>query len=224
MPDSNFELSELLRTQELAFFGRITANVTHELNNIISIIDQSAGLLGDLIAAVQFGRPIPEEKLQRISDNISTQSKRGFDFIKRLNTFAHTTDDPVKDFELIQLIENLVALTRRFADLKNVSLESRFAEGSIKIRNNPFQVQQAVFCCIDLALGVSEKDDSILVRCSRENAHAVITIRCNPIPETEDTIERFGYLDILVDQLNCEMIHSQQEAGSEIRFKLHLKP
>jgi len=71
------EQERLLKDEGLAFFGAITASISHELNNVIAIIDQSAGLLNDLLAGAQYGRPITNEKLERISKkNHYSVSKR----------------------------------------------------------------------------------------------------------------------------------------------------
>ena len=42
---------QLLRERSLAFFGAITASVSHELNNVISILDQNlVGILSAKLA------------------------------------------------------------------------------------------------------------------------------------------------------------------------------
>jgi len=38
------------RQTEIAFFGRITAGVTHELKNVLAIVNESSGLMQDLLA------------------------------------------------------------------------------------------------------------------------------------------------------------------------------
>ncbi|MBL7192196.1 hypothetical protein ISS30_10950, partial [bacterium] len=43
--------------------------------------------------------------------------------IKRLNTFAHSVDDPVRQFDLVQLVDNFIRLAQRLASLKRVNLE-----------------------------------------------------------------------------------------------------
>ncbi|MEJ2737106.1 MAG: histidine kinase dimerization/phospho-acceptor domain-containing protein, partial [Anaerolineae bacterium] len=146
--DSGNNREKQVGEKELAFFGAITASVSHELNNVISIIDQTAGLLQDLLAGAREDQPIPNERLQRIADSVAAQTDRGVRIIKRLNTFAHSVDDPVKEFEINPTVENLVALARRFASLKRVELEAKLPDTPPKVTNNPFRVQQALFTCL----------------------------------------------------------------------------
>ena len=167
--DKSDDREQKLRESSLAFFGAITASVSHELNNIISIIDQTAGLLGDLLAGVKYGRPLSEEQLERIAEKVKNQTERGVRFIKRLNTFAHSTDEPVREFELNQLVENLTALTDRQAGLKGVNLQARYTDQPLKLVNSPFLLQQVLFLIIKNMLVRSEKKDTITVSVSKQD-------------------------------------------------------
>ena len=46
----NDELHRRLREEDLAFFGRIGADVSHDMRNVLSVIGEYAGLLDDLLA------------------------------------------------------------------------------------------------------------------------------------------------------------------------------
>ena len=152
-----------LHEGSLAFFGAVTASVSHELNNVISIIDQTAGLLGDLLAGVQYGRPLSEEQLQRIADKVKLQTERGVGIIRRLNKFAHSADEPVREFDLNGVIENLTALTERLANLKAARQEITLCEQPLLMTGNPFLTQQAVFLIIRELFDQAVRDDVLKV-------------------------------------------------------------
>jgi len=46
----------LLHKKELEFFGKITACISHELNNVLSIINEYTGLLEDLMLTCGDGK------------------------------------------------------------------------------------------------------------------------------------------------------------------------
>ncbi len=143
----------------LAFFGAITASTTHELNNIIGIIDQSAGLLEDLLVGARNGKPIAEDKLERVSDITRAQAARGIDIIKRLNTFAHTADRPILEYNLGAQTENLAAILKRLVGLKKATLELRQSERAVILPGRPFLMQQAIFLIVKrLLTGVQAGD------------------------------------------------------------------
>jgi hypothetical protein len=41
----------------LAFFGKVNASISHELKNVMAIISETAGLLGDLSEMARGGHP-----------------------------------------------------------------------------------------------------------------------------------------------------------------------
>jgi C4-dicarboxylate-specific signal transduction histidine kinase len=61
----------------LNFFGKITASVTHELNNVFSIINEYNGLLEDQIFIAESELTPNIEKLSRIQDRLAKQIARG---------------------------------------------------------------------------------------------------------------------------------------------------
>ena len=159
----------------LKFFGTITASVTHELNNVISIIDQVSGLLKDLTAGAEAGFPIQPEQLRKIHERISHQTKRGVDIIKSLNSFAHSVDEPVRDVELKTLVGNLFALSLRFAELQRVVLTAELPEGEIHVRTDPYALQYLLFHEFRRLLARAGRDDRIRVVLAADDP-AVISI------------------------------------------------
>lgn len=204
-----------LRENGLAFFGAITASVSHELNNVISIIDQSAGLLDDLLYGAQSGNPIPNERLQLIADRVSNQTQRGVSIIKRLNTFAHSVDDPIREFEINTLLKNLTDLCQRFADMKKVRLEVRLLEEPVNITNSPFLVQQALYLYLRRVLSASNPDDTITVSTESGESFVDMLIECRNISFENDgfndeyfrvLIERIGGSVVLIDDADRTMV------------------
>lgn len=159
----------------IAFFGTVTASVTHELNNMISIIEQTAGLLDDLIAGEERGVPISIERLGEISNSVQKQTRRGLGIIERLNRFAHTTDRPVTEFDVDEVVSNLVELSRRLAGLKRVTLEYLAPVADVRLTGNPFALQEAVFLILRRALDATESTCVVAVG-SDQGGGAAITI------------------------------------------------
>lgn len=216
-PDDNNGRSQKLKNGDLAFFGALTASVSHELNNIISIIDQSAGLLTDLLAGAQSGRPLSPEQLERIADRIKYQTGRGVDFIRRLNAFAHSTDEPVREFELNQLVENLAALTVRFASLKGVNLKVTYSDQPLNIIASPFLIQQVLYLIIKNILDRALKNDDIALsieRHDRTHARLVVTSMARGEPEPQKAAE----WKALVGIMKGEVFISTQ--GEKIIFEI----
>jgi signal transduction histidine kinase len=195
------ENSSLLREKGLSFFGIITASLSHEINNSVAIIGELSGLLDDLLLGAQRGRPLDEKKLKGLSEKIIKQVKKGESTIKMLNRFAHSIDDPSKDLDLRQLMEEITALAQRFAFLENVRLETRFVEEAITITSSPFSLQQAIFACIEIALAVSEKDDVVTLTVDKDGTGARIAIESVSLAQADKVDSELSFLSILMKEL-----------------------
>ena len=106
---------------EIAFFGRITAGVTHELKNVLAIINEASGLMQDLMTLSK-ETPAYHDRFQKALTSIKGQIQRGQNLIAKLNQFAHTPDVNIRAVDLFDAAGHLVALSQRFAALKNVTL------------------------------------------------------------------------------------------------------
>lgn len=218
MSSSNDERSRTLRENELAFFGAITASVTHEINNVMSIIEQVAGLLEDLCAGAESSRPIEREKILSVHERIAKQIERGVTIIKRLNAFAHSVDEPVKTIELNALIENLIALTERFATLRKLSLKLETSPTIISIKSKPFTLQQALFVCLERMMAESPKDGTISVKFQESGTGARIVLTAPCAGQADAASFRPPDLDMIMEQLQgtCEFKVEDMECRYEL--------
>jgi signal transduction histidine kinase len=115
---------EIQNNQDLAFFGRISASISHELKNIFAIISETAGLLGDLTALAEKGKKIDLDMFKTCSQDIEEEIQRGFVTIKKMNTFSHSMDTPVKKVNLMDVVELMINI-------------SGFLSYASKVRINP---------------------------------------------------------------------------------------
>ena len=193
--------NRFLQEKGLSFFGVVTASLSHEINNAIAIIGELSGLLDDLLYAAEQGRPLNVEKFKEISGKIGKQVKKGQGIIKRLNRFAHSVDEPVREFNLVDLLEQIFMIAERFAFLKGVNLQTVFANDSIMIRSNPFTLQQAIFTCIEVALVASEKGATVDVALKSNGGGARIALTSAPIPKTDEIDAKLLFLSTLMGEL-----------------------
>lgn len=199
----------LLCGKELEFFGKITASISHELNNVLSIINEYSGLLDDLVLAAQKGKPLDENRIQQIAQNISEQIKRERDIIKLLNKFAHRVDTPLAKFNLNELVNDITRITQRFASLKKVSLRATLPDDEIFLINNPFIIQHAIFSCFSMALESSNHNDLISIELQKEESKVIINITSSPLNENAITNEKVEFVNLLAKNAGFEYINSK---------------
>ena len=126
-------------TSELGidFFGRMTASISHEIKNTLAIVNENAGLLGDLALLMDKGRPLSSERLTTLAGNIRRQVQRADDIIRRLNRFAHSAHEPAASVDLGEVLTFTAALAERLATMKGIGLTVA-AGGAVTVEVGPF--------------------------------------------------------------------------------------
>jgi hypothetical protein len=163
-------------SQELAFFGTVTAAVSHELANILLIVDQVGGLLGDLAGSVASGQNVSSERLNVLHDRITRQTQRGIEQIKALNRFAHSIDEPDQPVGVNSQVETVLILTRRLLAHAQVELSVRWLEEEISLKGSPFLVMNIFFITLNEALRTAGKGDLIEVELIENHPFVTIVV------------------------------------------------
>ncbi len=165
-----------MRDLEIAFLGKITASMTHEIANSLAIILESAGLLSDILSLSQEGDFPHREKFQRVLGNINDQVKRGVDISGRLNQFAHSMDEPLAEVNVPELLGRIVLLMRRLAKHRGVELTAGEQTPNITFRSDPFRLQLVLASAIECLVGALPEGGSIILRGSGTPQEVIILL------------------------------------------------
>jgi two-component system NtrC family sensor kinase len=149
--------------KEIAFIGRITSGVTHEVNNVLASIREISGLLSDILSITSEESFTRKEKFETSIQKIQNQEKRGVKLINQLNKFAHLPDVSSTAVDLSEHIEHLIFLTERFGRIKNIQLRTQSSDKSFVVTTNPFYLQMALFNCIEYFLRKLDAGGIILI-------------------------------------------------------------
>lgn len=179
-----------LHEKGLAFMGMITASLSHEINNVITVINELSGLLDDLLKGAESGRPIENERLDAISQKISNQIKRGEMFVKLLNRFSHSVDEPIASFGIKELLEEITALCQRFAALKKTRLETNFSVENFAVVSSPFILQHAIYLCVETALEAARDVKLISIDFEKQESGCLIKIKSADAVQKTDKVQR----------------------------------
>jgi C4-dicarboxylate-specific signal transduction histidine kinase len=194
--------SHLLQNESLMFFGRITAGQSHEVTNVLNVINELAGLQGDILETANQGGNPDLEKLKAVTQKIRLQVQRGESIVRSINRFAHSVDSPVAVFDLKEALEQIVHLAQRHAHLGRTVLELKSPRKSIPIETSPFGFRQAVFTCIEMAVAASSEERRVTVSYQVLDREVEIAITsADPIPSEPSVFERDRHLELLVREL-----------------------
>jgi signal transduction histidine kinase len=139
----------------LQFFGKMSASISHEIKNALAIINENAGLLGDLALMAEKGMPIDPERLKALAGRVAGQIKRADGIVKNFNRFAHSADDSLTKVDLGEILELIAELAGRHASMRGVTLEPRPSASPVMITTSPFFFENLLWLCLDFAMEVT---------------------------------------------------------------------
>ncbi|WP_353118494.1 sensor histidine kinase [Nitratidesulfovibrio sp.] len=131
--------------------GCLAASATHELQNALAVIRESAGLMQDLVSLCGEGLP-HRDRLCTMLSLIQEQVARGGDLAWNLNRLAHAwEEDGESARDLGAVLEEFVALARRGCAMRGVELSQgngpavRVSAPGLPLRAS---LLRAVRCCL----------------------------------------------------------------------------
>ncbi|NCC26097.1 MAG: hypothetical protein EOM25_13025 [Deltaproteobacteria bacterium] len=131
----------------LRFVSWITAMATHDMKNVLAIINENAGLLQDLCLLAERGTLSPD-RLADTNVRIRDQVRRGDVLLRNLNELAHSQDQEAMGTDIGQAAELAVALVRRMTASfqAEVMIEKDSSEPSMTVRK--FDLLRLLAACL----------------------------------------------------------------------------
>ncbi|HKN18942.1 MAG TPA: hypothetical protein VJW95_04025 [Dissulfurispiraceae bacterium] len=169
------EYEELINSQ-LSFIGKVLSVFSHDINNHLAILKESAGLIGDLI---EFGKTSSRKELKeilKITQSIKNQIELTTYFCDKLNGFGHGMEKPLSAFNIHECIEELIVLLSRFINQKMICLEKDFTVNMPLIYSNPLKIQFLMFCLVEKHLKRLDRNSRIIIKTMYANDSIGITI------------------------------------------------
>jgi signal transduction histidine kinase len=166
---------KLQDSDDLVFFGKINASISHELKNIFAIISEAAGLLNDLTNIASEGGDLDLEMIRTCSQDIVEEIQRGFATVKQMNTFSHSVDHPIKSVNLVEVLDLVINLAGFLSYAAKIRFEHSEAPAS-NVTTCPWRLQNLVYQILVFAFESVGPDGEIQISlCSQESGGGRIT-------------------------------------------------
>ncbi len=214
MPEEN----HLLMKTGLQFYGRMSASISHEIKNVLAIINENAGLLQD-IAQMADTHPISPERLERLAEAIGAQIGRADGIIKNMNRFSHGVDSFFGPVELNELLAFVSSLSARLLEMRGCTVETIPGSTPVRVSTSRFLLENLVWRCLDFATSEPLAAKKIHMTVEGTDAGAAIRIAgvigLDAVPrETFPSKEE----NALLSTLNAEL--GMDAEGGELILKL----
>ncbi len=168
---------QVIEAGKLASLGELAAGIAHEINNPVAIMAEEAGWIEDLLTEEDFKDGENLDEFKRALNQIRTQGKRCKEITHKLLSFARKTDPTVKNVQLNEIIEDVIALSEQRAKYANVKLSSVLDEDLPTIDVSPSEIQQVLLNLINNAVDALEpRGGKVDLSTRMENNFIVIDI------------------------------------------------
>ncbi len=144
--------SRELAIEGIRFFGEMSASVSHEIKNVLAIVNENAGLLKDLVAMGERGMPPSLERLKILAEAIERQILRGDRIVKNMNRFAHSADHPQEAVDVCEVIRFVIDLTSRLISMRGVEPILTLPSKPVMVDTNRFFLENLVWACLRRSL------------------------------------------------------------------------
>jgi signal transduction histidine kinase len=204
------------------FFGKMSASISHDLKNVLAVINENGGLLEDLCLMAEKGKPFDPGRLKRLAEAVKNQVRRGDRIITCMNRFAHSADSESAVIDLRELLELLIELSTRYASMRGVRLEIDRPSDAVTVTTNPLVLLNLLWLCLDYAmaaagpgraveLGVEKTADGARLRFRKLTG---VDASAGPFPaEPEDSLGRLLDAEIRLDPESRELVVSLPVKG-----------
>ncbi len=194
--------TRVFEPEDLVFFGAVTASISHELKNVSTIINESAGLLHDLSLGAEAGRrALDPSRIKKMSEDIARNIERSVGILNRMNRFAHSVDEPLRDVDMRSVLLDTVELARRFCSVHGVELQTSAPSEAVPVTTYVFGMHRALFTAIQAIVLDVQGVRPAEVNLVPEGALALVRLRRGDWVPCEGTAARRVSLERLVSAL-----------------------
>ncbi len=195
-----------LRDRQLASLGKLLAGYTHELKNHLAIINESSGLMDDLLEMSEGGDDKLHERFKKIIVTIGERISQANAMAMYLNRVAHRMDHPTSTFNVNDLLIEELALMNRFAAMKQISFEQDLQEDIPSVYNNASLLQFIIFSLVNELLEILESGSAIRFVSAMQGQDIEIIIESDGAISNGDELvgsdQMFQILDFAAGKMN----------------------
>jgi len=203
-----------LRDEGLAFFGRVVSGQSHEIVNVLNVINELAGLQLDLVRQAAGGGQVRLERLHTIAEKIQQQVQRGELIVRSVNRFAHSVDLPVALLDLRELVSSVVFLAGRTARLNRVDVTAELPVETLAVESNPFLLSQMLCACVDVAVATATTERRVTLSYRVLDRAAELAVG-SADPVLAPAREQLEVVHDLVEELGGRVLAAPGQGGGD---------
>ena len=206
-------------SDRIAFFGAVTAGISHELKNALATINELSGLEQDLLMLHRKrGKPLDPDRLAAIGQKVQAQVQRGEELLTALNRFAHSVDHPEATVDPGELLGETAQLCQRAARLQRARLVARVVPGQVKVTLDPFALHRTVILAAEVVLRAVGEGEEVSIGLEPSDQRGPTVVVEGGVPLGPDSVPKG--LKQAADDLGADVWVGNGRGGQCIRICL----
>jgi signal transduction histidine kinase len=181
---------QLIAADRLAALGALSAGTAHEINNPLAIINEAAGWLRDRLNKNESIPTDLHKDLNFVLEKIQSSVKRARRITHQMLAFSRQTDSVIKEFDLLELALEVVALTRKTASENRIKVTVTSEEKDMLIWSDPYQVRQVLVNLVTNGLQSLGSDGSVDIFIKDNGTNAIVEVKDNGPGIPPENIEK----------------------------------
>ena len=171
---------DTISRQRLARIGTITAGFTHDIRNVLAVINESIGLVEDIMASGNLNSKGGghHEMISKALASVSRQIERGTNTCVRMSRFAHTMDRDPDAFSVNEVLDHTAFLMQRSAANREVTLSCRPLAADIRVSGSAFDA--TMMLCEGLAWMFEKAISAVVLDAQPQSDHVLLRMLCEP--------------------------------------------
>jgi signal transduction histidine kinase len=172
--DSQRELTfqQIGHNEKMASIGRLAANVSHEINNPLAIINEKAGLIKDIFEIkkeYQYDRKLIEN-----IDSILVAVKRASKITRRLLSFARHMESSNEIVELETVVKEVLGFLEKEAELKSIDIQLDVQKNLPAVESDRGALQQIFVNIINNAFDAMDDKGILSIRIGKKSPTSLV--------------------------------------------------
>ncbi|MFZ5447186.1 MAG: sensor histidine kinase [Thermodesulfobacteriota bacterium] len=152
-----------IQSSKMAALGKMAAGIAHEINNPLTIINEKAGWIKDLLATEDVAK---SENFQEISDavnKIEYHVVRAKTVTHRLLGFARRMEPMAEKININEVLDESIEFLKNEARYRNIEIQANYAPDLPLTTTDPAQLQQVFLNILNNGIDAIGKDGQIVV-------------------------------------------------------------
>ena len=143
--------------------GKVSASVTHEIKNQLTVIKEQASLLGDLARLAARTGKLDRDRVENLAGRMVDRVRQADSIVRRFNAFAHAADQPLLGMRAGEALGLMVEMHGRLAARLEVELALDPESPDPEVATRPQFLLVALFACLEAATAAAPSHGQVRI-------------------------------------------------------------